>query len=253
MVTAHNQSFSSPEQIGAMREGGHKLAHVRDGLVAFTRVGVTFEQIEAEAQRLIKSVKAVPSFSTVPGYSWATCLMRNDEMCHGIPRGKRVEDGDVLKIDVGLIWQGYHLDTTTTIVVGNSTPEIDQFLAVGRDALAKAIARAKAGNTVYDLSHAMQKVVERHGYDPVYQLTGHGIGKELHMEPEIPCLASRQLKRLKLHAGQTLAIEIMYAQGDAELKLDKDGWTYRTVDGSLAGMFEETVLVTERGPEILTI
>lgn len=253
MVTAHTQSFPNSEQVAAMREGGHKLAQVRQGLVAFTKVGSTFEEIEAEAQQLIKSVGAVPSFSTVPDYSWATCLMKNDEMCHGIPRGKRVEDGDVIKIDVGLIWQGYHLDTTTTIVVGQSTSEIDQFLAVGRDSLAKAIARAKTGNTVYDISHAMQKVVERHGYAPVYQLTGHGIGKELHMEPEVPCIASRQLKRLKLQAEQTLAIEIMYAAGDAHLKLDKDGWTFRTEDGSLAGMFEETVLVTDQGPEILTV
>lgn len=239
-------------KISAMRTGGKKLARVKQGLIAFTRVGIRFEEIEAEAQRLIKAEGAIPSFSTVPGYDWATCLMKNDEMCHGIPAGKKVDDGDVIKIDVGLIWEGYHLDTTTTVVAGTSTPEIDQFLTVGKKALAKAIDRARVGSSVYDLSAAMEKTVTRSGYSAVYQLTGHGIGKKLHDDPEIPCVAYRPTKRLKLYEGQTLAIEIMYAAGDAKLVLDKDGWTYRTVDGSLAGMFEETVLVTKDGPEILT-
>jgi len=239
-------------KITAMREGGKKLARVRDALAVYVKVGSTFEEIEAEAQRLIKAEGAVPSFSTVEGYDWATCLMRNEEMCHGIPQGKKVEDGDVIKIDVGLIWQGYHLDTTTTVVSGTSSPEKDEFLAVGKRSLEKAIGRATLGNTVYDISAAMQKVVERHGYSCVYQLCGHGIGKKLHDEPEIPCLAQRRDKKEKLYEGQTVAIEIMYAVGNAFLELAPDGWTYKTADNSLAGMFEETVLITKDGPEILT-
>lgn len=239
-------------KIPAMREGGHHLGRIREQLAKFAQVGTTFEEIEAEAQRLIKSVGATPSFSTVPGYDWATCLMKNEEICHGIPKHKRVEDGDVIKIDVGLIWQGYHLDTTTTVVAGQSTPEIDKFLEVGRQALHKAISRAKAGNTVHDLSSAMEKTVERHGYGAVYQLTGHGIGRKLHDDPEIPCVAYKPSKRQKLYDGQTLAIEIMYTMGDPRLVTEKDGWTFRTADRSLGGMFEETVLVTQAGPEILT-
>src|SRR5690606_30189993 len=152
---------------------------------AFTQVGTTFEAIEAEAQKLIKQTGATPSFSTVKGYDWATCIMKNDEMCHGIPQGKTVAAGDVIKIDVGLMWEGYHLDTTITFAVGEVSPEIKTFLEIGQRALTKAIDKARPGNSVYDISRAMQKVVEEHGYSAVYQLTGHGIGKKLHDEPEI--------------------------------------------------------------------
>lgn len=241
------------DQIVAMREGGAHLGNIKHALVAFTKTGKTFAEIEAEAQRLIASVGAKPSFSTVENYQWATCIMKNDELCHGIPTANKVvNEGDVVTIDVGLMWDGYHLDTTTSFVVGQSTPEIDNFLEIGRRSLSKAIAKAKVGNSVYDLSFAMQKVVEEHGFSCVYQLTGHGVGKRLHMDPEIPCIAYKPMKKVKLREGQTLAIEIMYAAGDAELKLDRDGWTYRTKDGSLSAMFEETVLVTNSEPEILT-
>lgn len=240
-------------RIQAMREGGRHLGRIRQELASFTKVGTTFEAIEAEAQRLIKVAGAKPSFSTVPGYSWATCIMKNDELCHGIPKHKRAEDGDVITIDVGLIWQGFHLDTTTTFIVGTVDPLKEEFLEIGRRALAKAIKKAVPGNSVYDISFAMQKITEEHGCNVVYQLTGHGVGEVLHGAPEIPCLAQKADKRVKLAVGQTIAIEIMYAAGDAFLVLDKDGWTYRTEDGSLSGMFEETVLVTEKGPEILTV
>ncbi len=243
---------SDVPRITAMRQGGRALGQVKAGLVAFTTVGTTFEEIEAEAQRLIKAAGCVPSFSTVPGYRWATCIMKNDEMCHGIPVGKKVADGDIITIDVGLIKDEYHLDTTVTVVVGRSTPQKDEFLAVGRSALAKAIAKAKPGNTVYDISKALQKGVESHGFGAVYQLTGHGIGKKLHDWPSIPCVAERRDKKNALVPGMTIAIEIMYTQGAPDLQIDADGWTYRTIDGSWSGMFEETVLVTDKEPEILT-
>jgi len=236
----------------AMRIGGHHLGQIRPDLATFTQVGSTFEQIEAEAQRLITAAGAKPSFSTVPGYSWATCIMKNDELCHGIPKHKRVEDGDVITIDVGLIWAGFHLDTTTTFVVGKTTLATERFLEVGKRALAKAITKATIGNSVYDVSFAMEKITVEHGFSVVNQLTGHGIGKKLHDEPEIPCFSQKSDKKKKFIEGQTVAIEIMYAAGDAFLVLDKDGWTYRTKDGSLTGMFEETVLITQFGPEILT-
>jgi methionyl aminopeptidase len=243
---------SDQSQITAMRAGGHKLAQVRDQLVAFTQVGTSFEAIEAEAQRLIAQAGAKPNFSLVPGYHWATCVMKNDEVCHGIPQGKQVDDGDVITIDVGLLYQDYHVDTSITFAVGQVSSQVMAFLATGRKSLAKAIEKVKPGATVYDISRAMQKVVERQGYGAVYQLTGHGIGRELHQDPSIPCVAQKADKKQVLKSGQTIAIEIMYTQGDPELVLDEDGWTYRTADGSLTGMFEETVLVTDQGYEILT-
>ncbi len=241
------------EKIAAMRSGGKKLAEVREALVKFTKVGTRFDEIEKEAQRLIHATGATPNFALVPGYHWATCLMKNDEMCHGIPKHEKVvEDGDLITIDVGLLYKGYNLDTTASFLVGNATQERKDFLDVGKKALQRAIDAAVIGNSIYDISFAMQKVVERKGFGMVYQLTGHGIGKELHEEPHVPCIAQRSDKRKKLYEGQTIAIEVMYAMGDAFLVLDKDGWTYRTADHSLSGMIEETVLITANGPEILT-
>lgn len=243
---------SDQERISAMRVGGRALGTIRQQLVEFTQVGTTFEEIEAEAQRLIKAGGFKPSFSTVRDYQWATCIMKNEQLCHGIPRGYVVEAGDVITIDVGLINQGYHLDTTTTFAVGEVDGATKQFLEVGRSALKKAIQQVKHGQSVYQISKAMQKTVEKAGYSPVYQLTGHGVGKELHLDPNIPCVAEPRDKRVLISSGDTLAIEIMYAMGDSYLVEAPDGWTYQTADGSLSGMFEETVLVTQTGVEILT-
>jgi methionyl aminopeptidase len=244
------------DKLIAMREGGAALRQIKHQLQVFTQAGTAFEAIEVEAQRLIAAAGATPNFALVPGYHWATCIMKNDEVCHGIPEGERVEDGDIITIDVGLLYHGWHLDTSISfLVAGPNTPDREtreEFLAVGRESLRKAINKARVGNTVYDISSAMQRVVERAGYGAVYQLTGHGIGRELHMDPVIPCVAQRPDKKLKLTEGQTLAIEIMYTAGDPELEVAADGWTYQTKDHSLSGMFEETVVVTKNGPEILT-
>jgi methionyl aminopeptidase len=237
----------------AMREGGKRLARVRDALEKFTKIGMSFAEIEAEAQRLIKKEGAIPNFALVPGYSWATCIMKNDEVCHGIPtKEKIVNDGDLITIDVGLLYQGYNLDTTTSFFRGTVSPEKEKFLEIGKKALYRSIDEAVLGNSIYDISYIMQKIPEKAGYGSVYQLTGHAIGKKLHEDPMVPCIAYRSDKKKKLYEGQTLAIEIMYTMGSPFLVLDKDGWTYRTADHSLAGMIEETVLITKDGPEILT-
>lgn len=241
------------QKITAMREGGAALGQIRDALMAFTTVDMSFEQIEMEARRLIAKAGMRQSFSTVKNYYWATCIMKNEEMCHGIPtKDKIVNDGDVITIDVGLINKGYHLDTTITFAVGKVPPATEQFLAVGRKSLEKSIAEVRPGASVYDLSYAMQTAVEKAGFSAVTQLTGHGVGERLHMEPSIPCVGYRHDKRIILKPGQTIAVEIMYAAGNAHLIVDSDGWTYKTADGSLAGMFEDTILVTEKGYEVLT-
>lgn len=240
------------QKSAAMTKGGKKLSRVKKSLQSFVTPGVRFEAIEVEAQRLIKEEGAVPSFSTVPGYSWATCIMKNDELLHGIPQNKLVEDGDVITIDVGLIEDGYHLDTSITFPVGTISLETQEFLVTGKKLLAKAIKRIKSGVSVHAISSVFEKGLTKKGYGAVYQFTGHGVGKELHMEPSIPCIAIRSDKKVLLQAGDTVAVEIMYTAGDPEVILDKDGWTYRTKDHSLAAMFEETVLVTKNGFAILT-
>jgi methionyl aminopeptidase len=241
------------KKITAMREGGKRLGEVKHKLVAFTKLGMSFAEIEAEAQRLIKAAGAVPNFALVPRYHWATCIMKNDEVCHGIPTAeKKVNDGDLITIDVGLLYDGYNLDTTASFLVGKKNPKLVEFLEVGQKALDRSIEQAVMGNSIYDISFAMQKTAERKGYGLVYQLTGHGIGKQLHEDPMVPCIAQRRDKKEILFEGQTIAIEIMYTMGSPALILDKDGWTFRTQDKSIAGMIEETVLITKDGPEILT-
>lgn len=240
-------------KIEAMKRGGAALGKIRDEIAASILIGDSFAEIEKRAQEAIGSAGFTPSFSTVPGYNWATCVMKNDEMCHGIPSSeKKVEDGDIITLDIGLISDGYHLDTTTTVAVGSVSSSVRTFLEVGKQSLTKAIQRVKPGNSVYDISFAMEKVLNRNGYGAVEQLTGHGVGEELHMSPAIPVVARKSDKRVMLKEGMTLAVEVMYTGGNSRLKIDQDGWTYRTIDGSLAGMFEETVLVTQQGYEILT-
>jgi methionyl aminopeptidase len=239
-------------QISAMRTGGAHLRAVKQALCTFATAGTSFESIEQEAQRLIKQHGATPSFSTVPGYSWATCIMKNAELCHGIPKHKEVLEGDVITIDVGLIFHGFHLDTTTTFAVGKVPATTKEFLTIGERALSEAIAVVRPGASVYDVSTTMEKVLTKAHFGAVYQLTGHGIGKKLHMEPSIPVAAQKRDKRVKLVEGQTVAIEVMYTAGSPDLMVAQDGWTYVTTDGSLSGMFEETVLVTDIGYEILT-
>ena len=247
-----SKNSQSNSYIEIMREGGLKLRQIKVDLQEAVKVGSSFESIEQHAQSLIAKAGGQPNFAMVPDYHWATCIMKNAELCHGIPKHKYVDDGDVITIDVGMLYKGWHLDTSISFGVGDISEEAETFLQVGKQSLKKSIGKARVGNSIYEVSSAMQRVVERAGYSAAYQLTGHGIGKELHMEPSIPCIADRGDKRIHLKEGQTVAIEIMYAAGDATVVLDKDGWTYRTKDGSLSAMFEETVLVTANGPEILT-
>ena len=239
-------------KITAMRVGGKALGKIKAELQSFVSVGTSFEEIEAKAQKLIRKAGMKPSFSTVPGYDWATCVMQNHEVCHGIPEGKVVKDGDIISIDIGLIHEGYHLDTSLTFSVGTISAELEEFLEIGKKSLEKSIAAAVAGNSVYDISFAMEKPLKRKGYGVVFQLTGHGVGEALHMEPAIPCVPDKKDKKVKLTVGQTIAIENMYSLGSPVLEEEADGWTYSTVDKSISGMFEETVLITEDGPEILT-
>ncbi len=246
---------SMKEKIEAMQTGGKKLAMIKQSLREAAVPGTRFEDLEALAQKLIKQEGALPSFSTVEGYEWATCITKNEGCCHGVPRDKKVEDGDVLTIDVGLIYKGFHVDTTTTFYVGDESkadPKVLEFLKIGKEAMDVAIAKARIGNSVHDISKAMQTCIEGNGYGAVYQLTGHTIGRTLHEDPQIPCIAYRSDKKHKLYEGQTICVESMLAMGDARLKLGTDGWTYETVDGSISGMFEETVLITASGPQILT-
>lgn len=240
------------QKIDKMREGGKILAAVRDAVVLAVKPGVSFETLEAIAQEALKKRGAEPSFPTVKDYQWATCITKNDGCCHGIPRGKSVDFGDIITIDVGALYKGYHTDTSITVCAGVCSKRIQRFIEVGKVSVYTAIKQATPGNSVFQLSQAMQNVIESAGYRCIYQLTGHGVGEKLHENPNIPCYADERSKKDILVEGQTLAIEIMYTMGDPTLVLGEDGWTYQTKDGSLSGMYEHTIVVTQNSPEVLT-
>lgn len=235
-----------------MQEGGKRLAIIKGKLLEAVKVGATPLEIDSLADNLITARGDYPSFKTVRGYHHATCINLNSAVVHGIPTAIPFRPGDVVTIDIGLVHKGWHLDTSLTLQVPPTDPKTNQFLSVGRDALEAALKVALPGNSVYQVSQAMQTVVESAGYSVIRDLTGHGVGKHLHEDPTIPCYADPRTKKDTIKPGQALAIEIMYAMGDYRLKMESDGWTLSTADGSLTGMFEESVFITEKGQIILT-
>ena len=241
-------------KISAMTEGGAILGRVREKLYRHMGVGATPRELELLARKLIKAEGAELSFTKVPGYRWATCININDGIVHGIPESDTpFRDGDLVTVDVGVYYHGFHTDAAVSRVVGVSTQEKDRFLAAGMESLTAAIAAVKPGNRIGDISTAMGDTISSYGYATTRELTGHGVGRELHEEPMIPELkiTSREKTPL-LEIGQTLAIEINYVQGKPGLILEADGWTISTKDGKLSAVFEETVLVTEDGHSVLT-
>jgi methionyl aminopeptidase len=247
--------LKTPQEIKLMAQGGRKLAVIRDQLAARLRPGVTLASIEALAQKLIKQAGGQPSFAMVDDYRWATCINLNQGVVHGVPDQTVVKAGDLVSLDVGLFYQGFHSDTSVSFIAGESkNPKTKKFLAVGRKALQLAINQARPGNRLGHISQAIQQTVESAGYSSVRQLTGHGIGRTLHEPPAIPCFLDQPLEQtLRLQPGLALAIEVIYAFGSPEIVTDPDDhWTISTQDGQLAAIFEQTIAVTAAGPQVLT-
>lgn len=245
-------SIKTQEEIAIMTEGGKKLHDIREQTAKAVRVGMTTEEVDAIADKLITRSGGEASFKLVPGYKHATCINVNDVVVHGIPGKLKILKGDKVGIDVGLYYKGFHTDTSTTVVVAN--PKIEHFLEVGRRGLRLAIEQAKPGHRIADISRAMQQTVEDAKFEVVRALTGHGIGRSLHEEPAIPCFELGAWdKSPKIVPGMVLAIEIMYNYGVSEVVYkNTDGWTISTADGKISGLFEETVAITARGPVVLT-
>lgn len=241
-------------QIDAMTIGGAKLGRVRQGLFNYTQVGISPKQIEFKARELIKAEGGELSFTKVPGYRWATCINLNAGIVHGIPTSEvPLNDGDLVTVDVGVFYHGYHTDAAFSKIVGKSTPAKDKFIKAGMEGLKNAIAAVKPGNRIGDISQAMDSTIKKYGYSCTKELTGHGVGRELHEEPMISnVVVSARDKTPLIQVGQTLAVEIIYVEGKPALVLEADGWTISTKDGTLSAVQEETVVVTEDGCSILT-
>lgn len=243
-------TIKNPEQIEKIATAG-KIAQgaLQEALKAI-KPGMTTLDIEKIAEKYILDNGGEPGFKRVEGYDFTTCINVNDGLVHGIPNDYVLKSGDIVSVDLGVYLDGWNSDLSYTVEVETNTEE--EFLAVGKKALEAGIAAFKIGNSLGDIGHAMQTVVENAGYSVSRDLVGHGIGEELHESPFVPGYGTPG-KGLKIEEGMVFAIEIIYQKGSPELELLDDDWTLATADGSLAGLFEHTVAATKEGPRILTL
>ena len=246
-------TIKSAREIELMREAGRLLAEVHDALEAFIKPGISTKDIDKLGEKLIRERGCIPNFLNYHGYPASVCVSVNDEVVHGIPNKHRIlQDGDIVSLDAGLIYKGYHSDAARTYAVGNISKEAQQLIDVTRQSFFEGIKYAKAGNRLHDISNAIAAYAESFGYGVVRDLVGHGIGTELHEDPQIPNF--KQLRRgIKLVPGMTLAIEPMINAGTWEVCWLDDEWTVVSEDGSLSAHYENTVLITDGEPEILTL
>ena len=252
--------IKTPEEMAIMAEGGAKLGRIKNALAKAVKVGVTGLDIENLAQKLIKEEGAEPSFAKVENYKWATCISVNEGIVHEIPKKETVfKKGDLVSVDVGIYYKGFHTDTSISVGI-DLTSENARFLETGRRALKSAIKEAKPGKYIFDISRVIEEVITEAGYTPLRALVGHGVGRELHEEPQIPCFlpAGRHgvpgnvKESPKIVPGMVLAIEVMYTQGEPDISVLEDGWTIVMRDGKISALFEETVCVTTNGPQVIT-
>jgi methionyl aminopeptidase len=240
-------------EVDLMAEGGRVVGKILKRMEKVVKPGITTLQIEEEAQRLSDSYKIVPAFKGYHGYPAAICVSVNEEVVHGIPSGKRVlKEGDIVSLDFGALYKGFYSDSAVTLPVGRINGQTNRLLEVTREALHKGIEAAVVDNRIGDVAHAVQSHVEGNGFSVVKVFVGHGIGRSLHEEPQIPNFGDPQWG-VRLKEGMVLAIEPMVNAGGEEVKVLEDGWTAVTTDGSLSAHFEHTVAVTVSGPRILTV
>jgi methionyl aminopeptidase len=245
--------LKSPRELDIMAQGGKILGATVDMLRREVRPGMTTAELDALAETFIRSHPgATPSFKGLYGFPGSVCASINEEIVHGIPSKKRVlHDGDIISIDVGVKFEGYHTDSATTVGIGEVDAESERLLDVTQQALAAGINQARSGNHVGDIGAAIQSVVESAGYSVVRDLVGHGIGTNFHEEPQVPNFGKPH-RGTKLVPGLTIAIEPMVNVGTAQTRTMPDKWTVVTADGSRSAHFEHTVAITENGPRVLT-
>ena len=246
----------APWELAIMRDNGRRLAEVSAVLLEHVVPGVTTLELDAIAEERIRAMGALPSFKgyvveKIP-FPGTICASFNEQVVHGIPSARAIRPGDVVSIDMGLSYGGYHVDSAFTVAVGQPTPRIQELLDITRKSLYVGIAEARPGRRVGDIGYAIETTVKPHGFGIVRQLVGHGIGRALHERPSVPNYGKPNTGDL-LKPGMCLAIEPMITLGGWKTKLLKDAWTVVTCDGSIAAHFEHTVAITPTGPEILTV
>jgi methionyl aminopeptidase len=247
-------TLKSARELEAMARAGDILARTLARLREQVRAGITTEDLDADAEAFIRSHKgARPSFKGLYGFPKTLCVSIDEEIVHGIPSSTRVlEEGSIISIDCGVLLEGLHADSATTVPVGRISPEAQRLLDVTSRCLDAGLAAAVVGNHIGDIGHAVQTVAEAAGFGVVRELVGHGIGTRFHEDPQVPNYGSPK-RGPRLQAGMTLAIEPMITVGSPETRTLGDKWTVVTADGSLAAHFEHTVAVTPEGPRVLTV
>ena len=247
-------SLKNPDQIGKMRKAGALLYEVLQQVRAAVKPGVTTAQLNNLAEKLIRRSHAIPSFLNYEGYPASICASVDDAVVHGIPSTKQVlREGQIISIDCGLILDGWQADSAFTVGVGEISAEAQKLIDVTEECFWRAARQAVAGNRLGDVGHACQELAESHGYGVIRDLTGHGIGREMHEDPPVYNFGTPG-KGLKLRKGMTIAIEPMISAGDWRVTCDADQWCYRTRDRSLCSHYEHTIAIREDGlPEILTL
>lgn len=244
--------LKSSEEIEKMRRAGRIVASTRRLVLAAVRPGITTGELDAIAEEHIRSKDAVPSFKGYRGFPRSICASVNEELVHGIPGDRILRDGDLLSLDFGAIWEGYHGDSAVSVFVGEpASDEAEKLVRVTEEALEAGISQVREGARLSDIGNAVQQVVEGAGFGVVREYVGHGIGQNLHEDPPIPNYGSPG-RGPELHPGMALAIEPMVTLGGWETRVLDDDWTVVTEDGSLCAHFEHTVALTDRGAEVLT-
>ncbi|MFH1671507.1 MAG: type I methionyl aminopeptidase [Candidatus Portnoybacteria bacterium] len=243
--------IKTSEEIEIMIRGGKILAGIMKELKNGVKPGITTQELDKVADDLILKSGAKPSFKGYRGFPNALCTSINEEIVHASPSKRTLEDGDILSLDLGILYRGFHTDMAVTILIGSVDPEVNRLIKATKKALKRAIVRCKPGKTIGDIGHAIEKHIKDQGFEVIRDLCGHGVGKQLHEEPEVLNFGQRH-KGPELKPGMVLAIEPMATIGKPGIKKGPDGHSYITIDNSFSAQFEHTVLVTEKGPRVLT-
>lgn len=245
-------SIKSPREIEAMRRAGRLTAQARALAGSMVKPGITTHEIDQAVRRFIESHGAKPSFLGYAGYPGSACISVNEEVIHGIPGPRKLREGDIVSVDVGAFLDGFHGDCAATYACGQVSDEARKLIQVTQQSFWEGIKNARPGCRVSDISHAVQQYVEANGCSVVRDFVGHGVGMKLHEAPEVPNFGPAG-HGPRLVPGMTIAVEPMVNAGDWRVKVLKDGWTTVSEDGSLTAHYENTILITENGPEVLTV
>ena len=250
-VAERRVELKTSKEIDALRAAGRLAARLLDAVCKEAGSGVTTDDLDRVSAEFIRKNGARPAFLGYRGFPKTVCLSVNDEVVHGIPGPRKLAEGDILGVDVGILLNGWYGDTARAVAVGKISAGAQKLLDVSKESLEQSMRAALAGGRLGDVSYAMQSVVEQAGFSVVREYGGHGIGRALHEDPHVPCLGKAGTG-MRLTPGLVLALEVMANEGKQDIDHKQDGWTVVTKDGSLSAHFEHTVVITENGPVILT-